>query len=82
MLILIAGHVLENVFAAAFGMSHLAEYTAVRGRNALDRPQGSVRIVADIHGRLTLRIDVLRRDLSVCRKLQIGRAPSELQSPQ
>ena len=47
-LILVAGYVLVEIFAAALGVTHLAQYAAVRGRDALNGKVARVGIVARV----------------------------------
>ena len=49
-------------------MAHLSEYAAVRRGDALYGADGSVGIIADIHGGISLQVCVLGGDLSVFRK--------------
>ena len=50
-------------------MTHLTEDTTIRRGDTLDRIVGAVRVVLDIHGRMTLEIHVLGRDLTVLDEL-------------
>ena len=50
-------------------MTHLAENTAVRRGDTLDRAHRTVRVPRNIHGRLALKVGVLERYLTVLDKL-------------
>ena len=49
-------------------MTHLTEYSSVRRGYALDRLKGAVRIESDVHGGLSVFVNVLRCNLTVFRK--------------
>ena len=50
-------------------MPHLAEHSAVRGDDTLDRPIGAVRVMLHLHGRVAVEVRVLRDNLSIRRQL-------------
>ena len=50
-LILVAGYVLVEIFAAALGVPHLAQYAAVRAGDALDGEIAGVGVETHIHRR-------------------------------
>lgn len=64
-LILLAEDVLADVLGVAFGVAHLAEDTAIRGSDALDRTHRAVRVVRDVHGRISVEVDILEGNLAV-----------------
>ena len=64
--IVVPGHVAVQPAADPFSMSHLAEDTAVRRRDALDGKEGIVGIKVYIRSSLIVKIYILRGDLPVC----------------
>ena len=64
-LILFAVDILADKRAVTLGVTHLAEHTAVRRGDTLDRAHGAVRVPRDVHGRVTVQIGVLERYLTV-----------------
>ena len=68
-LILVAGYVLVEIFAAALGVPHLAQYAAVRAGDALDGEIAGVGVETHIHRRRAGQIHILRGNLPVRRKL-------------
>ena len=66
--ILLAVDINCDCIAAALGMSHLAEYTAVGACDTLDRHIGAVDIPLLIHRRLAGLIHILCHNLSVLKQ--------------
>ena len=67
--IIAAGYVAVQTGTDSLGMAHLAEDTAVRRGDAFDGKERVVGVEVYVRGRLTVRVDVLCGDLSVCGKL-------------
>ena len=61
--VVIAGNVLVEIGADAFGVAHFAEDSAVGRRDAFDREDGTVGVESQIGGRDAVQIHVLRGDL-------------------
>ena len=59
------GDIPANVSAATFGVSHLAENSATGAGDSLDRKEGAVGVVPDVHAGIAAGIAVLGGDLSV-----------------
>ena len=68
-LILVAGYILAEIFAAALGVTHLAQHAAVRAGDALDGEIAGVGVETHIHRRRAGQIHILRGNLPVRRKL-------------
>ena len=67
--ILLACDVLCNIVAASLSMAHLTVDTSIRACDTFDRHEGAVRVPVFVHGRNTVKVNVLGRNLSVCEKL-------------
>src|SRR5699024_7883564 len=68
-LILVALDVDGDVAADSLAVTHLAEDSTVGAEYALDSVAGRIRVVADIHSRISVEVAVLRSYLTVCREL-------------
>ena len=67
--VVVSGDIAVKQVSDTLCMAHLSEYAAVRRGDALYGADGSVGIIADIHGGISLQVCVLGGDLSVFRKL-------------
>ena len=63
-LVEVAGDVLADVGAAAFGVAHFAEDSAARASDAFDGMDGAVGVEGGVHGRFAFEVCVLGADLS------------------
>ena len=68
--VVVAGNVLVESLTVTLGVSHLTEDKSVGRGDTLDREAGIVRVIENIRGRLAVKINVLRCDLSVLGKFE------------
>ena len=69
--VVVAGDVFVEAVCPALRVAHLAEDSAVRGGDALDRQAASVRVEVDVRGGVAGKVHVLRGDLAVCLQLRV-----------
>ena len=67
--IILAGDVFVQAGADSLAVAHLAQDSAVGGRDALNGVQGAVGVEVDIGGGVAVQVNVLGGDLTVCRQL-------------
>ena len=58
-----------HIVAASLSMAHLTVDTSIRACDTFDRHEGAVRVPVFVHGRNTVKVNVLGRNLSVCEEL-------------
>ena len=63
-LALFPGDIPANVSAATFGVGHFAENSAAGAGDSLDRKEGAVGVVRNVHAGITVMVAILGGDLS------------------